>query len=94
MKLEFEAPQAVRITSLSQPALSGEGQLLAVSGNEMRLALDLPVKIGDPIKLEWSRYLILGEVASVESPAGVIRVQVQHALFDTEKLANQRRLWL
>ena len=58
----------------------------------MSIASDLTAPAGTPVKIEWSKYVILGEVLSEQETAGMV-LYVRHA-FDKQKLAPILKKWI
>jgi hypothetical protein len=64
--------------------------ILELSGKRVRLAADLKLRGGTPVRVEWDTQLLLGHVLTAE-PGG-FWMDIQHIL-DTGELDWQRNGW-
>jgi len=65
--------------------------ILELSGKRVRLAAELNLRGGTPVRVEWDRQLLLGHVLTAE-PGG-FWMDIQHMLLDTSELNWQRNGW-
>jgi len=59
----------------------------------MSIATELTAPAGTPVKVEWSKYVILGEVLSEQETNSSMVLYIRHA-FDKHKLAPIRKKWI
>ncbi len=85
----FEIDQPVTITDLEQPDILMHGHLANFSAKGIRLTLQLFLKPGTMVKVEWGGTILLGEIMyctpqGAEFAAGL---ELEDALYETETLA-------
>lgn len=55
-------------------------QVLTVSGRLISMAGEIAIPVGMPVKVEWSQYLVYGEIMSVQEADQTFVVHIRHAL--------------
>ena len=85
----FEIDQSVTVTNLEQPDISMRGRLANFSAKGTRLILQLFIKPGTMVKVEWGGTILLGEIMyctplDADFAAGL---ELEDALYETEVLA-------
>src|SRR4030095_147077 len=97
--VKFDPDQPAALSLLSPDgapdgaSVSSSARILSTSGRRMSIATDLTAPAGTPVKLEWSKYVILGEVLSEQEATPTMMLYIRHA-FDKQKLAPIRKRWL
>jgi hypothetical protein len=59
----------------------------------MSITADARIPAGALVQLEWSQYLVLGEVIASQKPARTIGLHIRHAL-NKKELEPIRRKWI
>ena len=72
---------------------SCNGRILSTSGRRISVATDLTAPGGTPVKVESSKYVILGEVLPDQDTAAGMVLYIRHA-FDKHKLAPIVKKWI
>ncbi len=89
--LRVEVDEPVEVTRLGEEnATPFPGWIQNLSQAGMGLRVGQPVAIEAPLKIEWGRMMVLGEVAYCR-PSGsdyLVGVELAHTIFDTEELAR------
>ncbi len=80
--------ETVRVVVLSRPQGPINGKVVELSGNRLRLLVEVPVVPNDLVKVEGKECLLLGETLWCEVASGgegqgwVVGVEVEHAVWD------------
>lgn len=94
MKMEVDSAQPAFVTVLGTTGDSGRpAQVAAVSGRLISLVCNAAIPVGMPVKVEWSQYLIYGEIMSVREADQTFVVHIRHALTRAEIEQIQQR-WI
>jgi len=91
-ELSWKPGQAAELSVLSDGASAGPARIariLEFSGKRVRLAAELRVQSGAPVRLEWDGQLLLGLVLTTD-PGG-FWVEIHHMLLDTGVLSWQKK---
>ena len=90
-ELNWKPEQSAELSVLGEGAGSPlPVRILDLSGKRARLAVELPVKSGAAVRLEWDGQLLLGQVLNPE-PGG-FWMEIHHML-DTAELNWQKQGW-
>ena len=81
---------SVKITILREAEDASSGRVTQMLGDTVDLHVEKPARPGDALKLEGDDVLLLGEVSSCrpEGDGFAVRVEIDHALFNTRELAR------
>lgn len=93
-ELRWQPGQSAEVSLLGGPGQAVPRQcarILELSGKRARLSVDLPVKTGDAMRLEWDGQLLLGQVLYAE-PGG-FWMEVHHVILDDGGLSWQKNGW-
>lgn len=95
MRVEFDPEQPVSLTLLtsSGATTSSDIRIVSVSGRRMSITADAAIPAGALVKLEWSQYLVLGEVLASQQPARTVGLYIRHTL-NKKELEPIRRKWV
>jgi len=82
--------QSLQVTLLVEPQKCLAGCLVGRDGGYLEFDLEEPIAAGTLVKLEWDDSLMLGEALGCgRVPGGFrIRVEVEHALYDTPSVVR------
>jgi hypothetical protein len=93
MPSELQSGEVVSLTILGQPeAQSFPARIVSASGRRITASTELPVELGQAVRIQSTDLLILAEVVAVQGAAGIIVVQVRHAL-QTDAITDLQRQW-
>jgi hypothetical protein len=86
----FELDQPVTATDLDNK-IPVPGRLTNFSIHGIRLQVETELAVGALLKIEWGKTLLLGEVnyCRPEQTGFAVGVELEHALYDIEALAEQ-----
>ena len=90
-ELRVEADELVAVTRLG-PGIHSPfpGWIQNFSRRGMGLRIGQPVALSTPLKVEWGRMMVLGEVShcSALECGYLVGLELAHTIFDTEELAR------
>jgi len=78
MQIAIDEGIKVSVSTLGENSRQVDGLVLSCSGRRLNLAADLPAPPGTAIRIEWTGYLIMGEVTSADP--GTLSIHNRHAL--------------
>ena len=94
-ELSWKPGQSAELSLLGDGSSAGpagySARILEVSGKRMRLAVEVLVKSGAAIGLEWDGQLVLGRVLNTEADG--FWMEIHHMLLDAAGLSWQKNGW-
>ena len=99
MKMHFDSEESASVTLLGPGHHHGSltAQVLSSSGRRLTLTcapgafITVPTP-GTPVKIEWSGYLILGEVVTFQEAVHTIALRIRH-VFRNEDVEHIQQQW-
>jgi hypothetical protein len=91
MRIEFPPGQSATVCVLDGARQSLHVTLIHCDGRRLSIHSAAAFERGTPVRIEWGRYLLLGEVGH-EKGEGVLNVQIRHALDKTD-VASLQSVW-
>ena len=88
--LELEKNSPLTFTILSDPEIAMPGRFLDLSEKRIMISTPEPAGVGQPVQIEASNTLWLGEVRDCQPALGEfeVRVDITHVLEDLAELAR------
>jgi hypothetical protein len=83
--------EAVCVTTLDAESRNISASVSLAVGRQMTLVPDLRLPSGTPVKVTWSRYLVLAEVLNAQN--GRTLLQIRHFM-STDDIGQIRQRWL
>jgi hypothetical protein len=94
MKLELDPEQSASLTILTPDGAQTQSpaHILSTSGRRMTVVAEVIAPVGTPVKVQWSQYLVLAEILSVQELTRTLSLQIRHVL-RTEDIEHIRQRW-
>ena len=94
MVLNFDPEEAVSLTLLTSPVEPASSiRITSILGRRIEIASRISVQAGTPVRLEWSKYLVLAEVLHPEGPIPAAVLYIRHVL-DLDQIQPIQRKWM
>lgn len=89
-RVSFQNRQPIEVTVFGDQDVTGAGTILAAQDSRMMLRLGLSAMPGDLLKIEWDKYLALGEVIALDpADSSKVYARIAHALLNTARGGRQ-----
>lgn len=90
MQITLQPGQPVAVIALDRPEEgAGKGRILEINGRHAHLESGLTLEMDQPVQVEWTGHVLLGEVVAIvkTAPERVVTIEIRHALLEHAQAA-------
>jgi hypothetical protein len=92
--MEAQPGQAAKVTLLLHPPRRTDATIVRSSRAQIVIETEADLGLYLPLKLEWDKYVVLGEVVERRELNGVRQATIQLAhLLDLDRVADHTKFW-